>query len=260
MLSQDQLQHVLGQTAYGSDGEKLGKVARVFLDNASGAPEWVTVHTGLFGTRESFVPAGDAALGDDGLTLPFSKDAVKAAPQVDADEGELSPEEEAELYRHYQLDYTMADDGSDSASTRETGDESRGTGYQSTDDAMTRSEERLHVGTERVATERVRLRKYLVTEEKTITVPVTREEVRIETVPIGEESADDLTDAAAISAAEAQVILSEERVVVTTESVPVERVRLRKESVTEEQQVHEQLRKERIETEGDITESGRADA
>lgn len=257
MLSQEQLQHVLGQTAFGADGDKLGKVSRIFLDNASGLPEWVTVQTGLFGTRESFVPASDAELTDAGVTLPFGKDAVKAAPQVDADEGELSPAEEAELYRHYQLQYTTA--SSDDIAMSPTGESTdvRGTtGYQGTDDAMTRSEERLHVGTERVATERVRLRKYVVTEEKTITVPVTHEEVRLERVPIGEESGDDLTDPADISAAEAQVILTEERVVVSKETVPVERVRLRTETVTENQQVSEQLRKERIETEGDIVDGG----
>lgn len=253
MLSPDQLRHVLGQTAYGADGEKLGKVSRIFLDNASGLPEWVTVQTGLFGTRESFVPAGDAELTDSGITLPFGKDAVKAAPQVDADSGELSPEEEAELYRHYQLAYTTPS-ADDDVATAETSGGYLGqtTSAQGSDDAMTRSEERLHVGTRRVATERVRLRKYVVTEEKTITVPVTHEEVRLERVPMGEEAADDLTDASDIAAAEAQVILSEERVVVSKESVPVERVRLRKETVTEQQQVTEQLRKERIETEGDI--------
>lgn len=247
MISQDQLQDVLGQTAYGSDGEKLGKVSRVFLDNASGLPEWVTVQTGLFGTRESFVPAGDATLGGDGLTVPFTKEAVKQAPQVDAEQGELSPEEEAELYRHYQLDYTMAetdDTLAQPAETMETG---------SPDDAMTRSEERLRVGTEKVATGRVRLRKYIVTEEQTITVPVTREEVRLERVPIGEDDADEATDGSDLSEAEHEVVLTEERVVVTKETVPVERVKLAKETVTEDQQITEQLRKERIETEGDVT-------
>lgn len=245
MLSQDQLQNVLGQTAYGSDGAKLGKVGRVFLDNTSGLPEWVTVQTGLFGTRESFVPAGDAVLSDEGLTLPFSKDAVKDAPQVDADQGELSPEEEAELYRHYQLDYvTTADED-------RTTDEYQATG-QSTDDAMTLSEERLRVGTERVATGKARLRKYLVTEEQTITVPVTREEVRLEREPITDGNVAEATGGADLSEAEHEIVLTEERVIVTKETVPVERVKLAKETVTQDQQVTEQVRKERIETEGEI--------
>ncbi len=252
MLSQEQLQNVLGETAYGSDGEKLGKVARVFLDNASGAPEWVTVQTGLFGTRESFVPAGDAVLGEEGLTLPFAKDAVKDAPQVNAEQGELSPEEEAELYRHYQLDYTTnTADSSASTGTGETADAST-TDVQTTDDAMTLSEERLRVGTEKVATGRVRLRKYIVTEEQTITVPVTREEVRLERVPITDGNVDEATDGIDLGEAEHEVVLTEERVVVTKETVPVERVALAKETITEDQQVTEQVRKERIETEGDV--------
>jgi len=247
MLSQDQLQNVLGQTAYGSNGEKLGKVGRVFLDNASGLPEWVTVETGLFGSRESFVPASEAVLGDEGLTVPFTKDAVKEAPQVDADQGELSPEEEAELYRHYQLDYTTGD--LDETPAQPVGTP---TDVQGTDDAMTLSEERLGVGTEKVPTGKVRLRKYIVTEEQTITVPVTREEVRLERVPVTDATIDEATDGPDLSEAEHEVVLTEERIVVTKETVPVERVSLAKETVTEDQQVTEQVRKERIETEGEV--------
>lgn len=253
MLSSDQLQNVLGSTAYDADGDKLGKVSRVFLDNASGLPEWVTLQTGLFGNRESFVPAGDAVLGDEGLTLPFSKDAVKDAPQVDADEGQLTPAEEAELYRHYHLDYTMADDDTIQQSTDTGTVENSGMG-QNPDDAMTLSEERLRVDTEKVATGRVRLRKYVVTEDQTITVPVSHEEVRLERVPMAEADADDVYDEADLAGAETEVVLTEERVVVTKETVPVQRVHLAKETVTEDQQVTEQVRKERIETDGGITE------
>jgi uncharacterized protein (TIGR02271 family) len=116
-----------------------------------------------------------------------------------------------------------------------------------TDDAMTRSEERLDVGTEREAVGRARLRKYVVTENVTTTVPVTREEVRIEREPITDANIDQAMDGPAISEEEHEVTLHAERPVVATEAVPVERVRLGKETVTEEETISADVRKEQIE-------------
>ncbi len=79
-------------------------MGQVYLDDETGRPEWVTVRTGLFGTKETFVPMSDASMADGGLAVPFSKDVVKDAPRVDV-EGHLSKQEEAQLYQHYGLDY-----------------------------------------------------------------------------------------------------------------------------------------------------------
>ncbi len=119
-----------------------------------------------------------------------------------------------------------------------------------TDDAMTRSEERLRVGTERVEAGRARLRKYVVSENVTQTVPVTREEVRVEREPITDANIGNAMDGPAISEEEHEVVLHEERPMVAKEAVPVERVRLTKDAVTEEHTVSEEVRKEVIETEG----------
>ena len=116
---------------------------------------------------------------------------------------------------------------------------------------MTRSEERLNVGTEREATGRVRLRKYVTTEHVTQTVPVQREEVRIEREPITDANRGAAMSGPGISEEEHEVVLHEERPVVEKETVPVERVRLDKETVTDEVTVDEEVRKERIETDGD---------
>jgi uncharacterized protein (TIGR02271 family) len=113
---------------------------------------------------------------------------------------------------------------------------------------MTRSEERLRVGKEQVETGRARLRKYIVTEDVQTTVPVSREEVRIEREPITEANRDAAVAGPDLSEEEHEVTLTEERPVVGKETVPVERVRLGKEQVTEEKQVSEQVRKEQIET------------
>src|SRR5688572_19710063 len=100
MISQDQVQQLIGCTAYDSNGDKIGKVGQVYFDDATGEPEWATVNTGLFGTSESFVPIRDAEFSGDRLVVRHDKDRVKDAPNV-GDDGHLSPEEERTLYSHY---------------------------------------------------------------------------------------------------------------------------------------------------------------
>lgn len=111
---------------------------------------------------------------------------------------------------------------------------------------ITRSEERLNVGTEQAESGRARLRKYVVTEDVTQTVPARRETVRVEHEPIpeGERSAGSSPDA--FTESEHEVVLHEERPVVSKEQVPVERVRMVTETETGQAEVREQARKERI--------------
>jgi uncharacterized protein (TIGR02271 family) len=134
----------------------------------------------------------------------------------------------------------------DSQVVREFTVRGRDTSGPTTDEAMTRSEERLHVGTENVQTGRARLRKYVVTETVTTSVPVSHEEVRLEREPITEANRDAALSGPAISEEEHEVTLHAERPVVAKEAVPVGRVRLGTETVTQEKQVTEQVRKEQI--------------
>jgi uncharacterized protein (TIGR02271 family) len=256
VITEHQLNSVIGGTAAGADG-KLGTVGEVYLDDETGRPEWATVRTGMFGTKESFVPLADADLAGDEVRLPYDKDKVKHAPQIDTD-GHLSPTEEAELYRYYGIG-----SGTDAAftETTTTGTDDHGanghgtvghdTSGPTTDDAMTRSEERLNVGTRSQEVGRARLRKYVVTENVTETVPVSREEVRLEREPITDANVGSAMDGPAISEEEHEVVLHAETPVVEKEAVPVERVRLDKTTVTEQEQVSEGLRKEEIDVEGD---------
>ena len=257
-IDQNQINDVIGQTVHGPDGEKIGQAGQIYLDDATGRPEWVTVHTGLFGTKESFVPLAQAQVTSEGVRVPFAKEAVKDAPRVDADQGHLSPEEEAELYRHYGLERPqLGHEGPVDSSTGEAvagrgqaGTVGHDTSGPDTDDAMTRSEERLDVGTQTEEAGRARLRKYVVTEQQSVTVPVTREEVRVEREPITEANRDAALSGPDISEEEHEVTLREERPVVAKEAVPVERVRLAKDTVTDEVEVSDEVRKERIQTEG----------
>jgi uncharacterized protein (TIGR02271 family) len=265
MLDENQIQSVMGNDVYSSDGEKIGRAGTVYLDDQSGRPEWVTVNTGLFGMNESFVPLQSATFADNRLTVPFTKDVVKDAPNVDPDEGHLSPEEEERLYRHYGVsggvggdidrDTTRtgyaAGDLDDDRRRGDLGRDDRGdTSGPDTDRAMTRSEEELRVGTEKREAGRARLRKYVTTEQQQVTVPVSREEVRVEREPITDANRDEAMSGPEISEEEHEITLHEEKPVVATEAVPVERVRLDKERVTDEEQVTGEVRKEHIEADG----------
>ncbi|MBJ7451371.1 MAG: PRC and DUF2382 domain-containing protein [Blastococcus sp.] len=296
MIGTETLDRVIGKDVYDEAGQKIGSAGEVYLDDETGQPEWVTVRTGMFGTKESFVPIRDADLTDDGLRVPVSKDRVKDAPKIDTD-GHLSPQEEQELYRYYGMgtgttgrtettrtettrtgtNRTSDMDVEDTSGRHMAGTGTVGTGTAgmaatgrtdtdtdtnrhgtvgrdtsgpTTDDAMTRSEERMSVGTTSEEAGRARLRKYVVSENVTQTVPVSHEEVRVEREPITDANVGNAMDGPAISEEEHEVTLHAERAVVDKEAVPVERVRLDKTTVTEQEQVSADLRKEEIEVDG----------
>jgi uncharacterized protein (TIGR02271 family) len=238
-----------GQDLIGRDGDKLGTIEEIYLDTETDQPEWALVTTGLFGSKQSFVPISGASRAGDGMSVPFDKATVKDAPTVDPD-GRLSESEEQQLYRHYGLDYggtsgsgTPSDRGDD---VRDRDAVGRDTSGPTTDDAMTRSEEELRVGTADREAGRVRLRKYVVEDEVTRTVPVRREEVRVEREPITDANVGDAMAGPEISEEEHEVVLHEEEPVAEKRTVPKERVRLDKDAHTEEREVSETLRKEEI--------------
>jgi uncharacterized protein (TIGR02271 family) len=255
MIGTETLDRVIGKDVYDEAGQKIGSAGEVYLDDETGQPEWVTVRTGMFGTKESFVPIRDADLTNDGLRVPVSKDRVKDAPKIDTD-GHLSPQEEQELYRYYGMGTgttgrtERTDTTTGMAADNRHGTVGRDTSGPTTDDAMTRSEERMTVGTATEEAGRARLRKYVVSENVTQTVPVTHEEVRVEREPITDGNVGNAMDGPAISEEEHEVTLHSERAVVEKEAVPVERVRLDKTTVTEQEQVSADLRKEEIEVDG----------
>jgi uncharacterized protein (TIGR02271 family) len=250
-----------GRTVVGSDGEKIGKLSEIYEDRETGKPEWATVSGGLFGATSNFVPLAGASSAGKDVRVQVTKDQVKDAPGLESD-GELSEQDEQRLFEHYGVPYTSAGSttahGAPSTGQPTTGPGRSGAGGPggqdtsgpTTDDAMTRSEEELRVGTAEREAGRARLRKYVVTEMQTRTVPVRHEEVRVEREPITDSNRDAALDGPEISEEEHEVILHEEEPVVEKRAVPKERVRLDTEPVTEEREVSEQVRKEQIETEG----------
>src|SRR3954465_2932855 len=173
-FQKDDLLQTRGQDLYDNDGEKIGKIEEIYLDADTGAPEWALVNTGLFGTKSTFVPLRDATEDGGSVRVPYEKAQVKGAPSIDPD-GELSQQQESELYRHYGLDYSEsrsdsglpeggAGTGTTTGTGTGTGTRGRGTGQDTsgpnTDDAMTRSEEELQVGKTQQERGRARLKKY----------------------------------------------------------------------------------------------------
>ncbi|MHA7280920.1 PRC and DUF2382 domain-containing protein [Arthrobacter sp. MDT2-2] len=312
MLTMNDLDPLLRRrsTVVTGEGDKVGTVGVVYLDDADDRPSWVTVHTGLFGTRESFVPLEGASVQGHDLVVAYPRDLIRHAPSVDRD-GHLSPEDEAALYRHYGLrgvapvprpataeqapehdaSRTMPPSAASSAASSAAPSAAPGAAPGAAPEAVTgetaapgmhtagssdatpaptaartqggthlhdeggtpwvvRSEERLRVGTEQYEAARVRLRKYVVTEEATMTVPLKREELRIEVEPI---SSPVRLEAEGVPFQEESVelVAREELAVLSKETVPVERVSMRTVEVTGRTTVREDVRKERIASSAD---------
>ncbi len=312
MITKEQVPQVVGRPAFDLSHHKVGDVGQVYVDTETGEPEWMTIRTGLLGTKETFVPLRSAELHGDEVLVPFGADRIKHAPRVTTRDGELPASEEARLYDYYGLPYrpyesggqagaeatgeSLAPDvgvpgggaaagyaipprqgegsavdlpehttGEGMAPGADVGDEAQeraafdtdapiraryepeaGADYQS----MIRSEERLLVGKKWQEIGRARLHKYVVTEEQEQTIPVREERVKVTYEPISESEREQLHTTPTIGESDSEVVLRAEQPVVETETVPVERVRLDKETVVRDETVTKPVRKERIEVEG----------
>ena len=241
-----------GRTLFDRDGGRIGTINAIYLDDRTGQPEWALVNTGLFGTKSSFVPLAQAFQSDNDVLVLYDKQLVLDAPRIDPD-GHLSEAEERQLWRHYGLDYDTTDRSVATGRARV----GRDTSGPSTDDAMTRSEEELRVSTTQREQGRVRLRKYVTTEQVQQTVPVRRERVRLEREPITDANLGAAPTGPDLSEAEHEVVLREEEPVVEKRVVPKERVHLDKDTVTGEERVAEPVRKEQIEVQDEDETGGR---
>jgi len=298
MIDTNTIPSIIGATARDRHGDTVGSVQQVYVDDQDGHARFAAIATGS-GTAGSFVPLDDAEFVGGELRVGYSRTAIDGAPRVSGTS--LSVEEERRIAEHYAAagdatgsgspvgatgapiddDLAGSDDteggGTVSAephaaetvhtdrSTDRAGRAATSTRSRSDadDDAMTRSEERLQVRTEWVPTGRVRLRKYIVSEERQITVTVHREEVALEHLPLPDRAVDrgtvdvDASDAAALTSQGGRgnrdivLDLAEERIIVTKEIVPVERVTLRVGTVTEQRVVTEDVSHEEIEFDGD---------
>lgn len=250
-------------TVYDSNGDKIGSVKQVYTDDTTGDPQFVTVNTGLFGTRESFVPVRGATARGDDIHVPYTKDFVKDAPNIDAD-GHMDESEQDQLFRYY--DYSgggystgMGDrDVSTGIGDRDVSTGVGGVGDttldrdrdvdldRGDDDSIVRREEQLRVGTERVETGRLRIRKHVVTEQQNVTVPVEREEFEVVREPL-----DGTSGSGSLGEDEIAVTTHEERPVVDKEVVDAERIGVEKRTVTDQERVSADVSKEQVDVDRD---------
>jgi len=257
MLTDRELAAAVGGTAYGPDGEVIGTVRHFLADDRTGTPTWAVLSTAPDASGLAVVPVLDAEWTGGELRLPVTRAAAERAPAVGSVE-HLDPGEEAGLRRHYGL-VRQGPDGEGTVGDATVGEQSGTTagGAQPADGAMTRSEERLRVRTEQVPATRVRLVKYVVTEEVQLTVPVRREEVRLEEVPLdapdpgpGESLAPEresgLGAAPQAGGLPEEIVLHREEPVVSVRVVPAERVRLRTDVVEGQERVSGQVQREQI--------------
>lgn len=255
-------------TVYAQDGEKIGKVSAVYLDAQTSEPTFVAVSTGLFGSNVTFVPLNQATQNGEEITVPYTKEFIKDAPNI-AEDGELSNAEEQNLYEYYSLPanygngYTgtetetaYAGNGVATGETAYTGTETARTDRTAAgaDGNVTAHEERLNVSTETTAREtgKLRLRKHVTSHTETVEVPVRREEIVVERVPVdGEKVVDNYDFDGKDANVDVTVTAHEERPVVSKETVATESVNVSKEVHTDTETVSGEVRKETIEIDGD---------
>lgn len=235
----DRLQQMEGCDVVAQDGEQIGKVEEIFVDLETREPEWLGIGTGLLRTKRVLVPLAGAEIQDDIVRVPYDKEMVKSSPDVDEDQ--IPQDVEAQLYSYYGVpastersDTLLAEGGPTETPAR--ADQA----------SVTRSEEELRVGTRSTEAGRVRLRKYVETEPVTQSVELTYETAEVERMPINQPA-----DAGEIGEEEVEVALSMDEPVVTKETVAKEQVFVRKGTETTQQEVSGEVRKERVEVEGD---------
>jgi hypothetical protein len=183
MLPAKNIQSIIGATLYGPDDVKLGRISQVLVDAADGHPTWAEVHVGTLGRHTTYVPLDQATWEHDDVYVPYDKDLVKNAPQIDGDGG-LSPEQESELGRYYSGERGGVPSDSDGA--RASVDDSTADAphdaapAQQLDENGVLWEERVVVMKKRVPVAKVHLETTTVTENQEVTADVQKERVVVE--------------------------------------------------------------------------------
>ena len=242
-MTTESLQSARGQTVYGADGGKIGSIEELFVDEQTGKPEWIGVGTGMLGTKRVLVPVVGMEPSDDGFRVPYSKDQVKDTPDIDSDE--ISQETEAQLYAHYGIDYgeSRSDTGLPEGGTPTGGAPSSATVGEAD---VVRSEEELNVGKRETGRGRARLHKWVESEPVEMDVELKQETARVTREPI-----DQPVSGAEIGEEEVEVELRGEEAMVQKETVAKERIGIDKDVTTERETVRDEVRKERVEVEGE---------
>jgi uncharacterized protein (TIGR02271 family) len=272
-----------GYTVYDPDGDKIGKVDDLFVDE-NDQPEYIGVKMGLLGTRSTLIPWQMVEVREADSTLIVSADDghVKDGPTFD-DDKEITPEFESEVYSYYGLQQSgstedrgtyaeystgttgesagpgMAMGDTDSGEFREHPPQQEGVSGEGAEDLededelrVQRTEEELAAGTREREAGAMRIRKRVRTDREQIEVPTRHEEVTVDRVPVEEGEATE----AEIGEDEVRVPVTEEEVVVEKRPVAKEEVRIRKDVVEDTETVEADVRREEVEVEDDTERRG----
>ncbi len=244
-MTLDRLNEMQGANVYDAAGDKIGAVEEIFYDEQTNQPEWIGIGTGFFGSKRVLVPVPGASFEGGEVRVPYSKDQVKNAPDIDGDE--ISQDLEYQLASYYGLDYSEQRSGTGLPEGSAGMTETTGTTDVSADRDITRSEEELRVGKQQVGAGSVRLRKWVETEPVQMDVELQRETARIEREPINQP-----VSGAELGEQEIDVTLRAEEPVVQKQTVAKERITVEKDVEVERQTVADEVRKERVDVEGDV--------
>ncbi len=276
-----------GYEVYDRDGDKIGKVEDLFVDERD-EPEYLGVKMGLFGLSGTTLVPWELCREDksqERIEVEAESDRVKDAPTFDDDEG-ITPEYERKVHDHYGLAgedlesrssygayYSDGDDLDEDGEREGSGETGPGIAMGDTDSGefrehppeqegvnqpgsdlededelrVQRSEEELVAGTRERETGSVNVRKRVRTEREQLRVPKKREEVKVDRVPVEEGRASEEE----IGDDEVSMPVTEEEVVVSKRPEVKEEVRIRKEVEEDEEVVEEDVRKEEIEVDDD---------
>ncbi|MDF1503654.1 PRC and DUF2382 domain-containing protein [Roseisolibacter sp. H3M3-2] len=221
------------------DDDKVGRVDDLIC-SPDGSIRYLDVDLGgFFNTRHVALPIGAAQVdraNDVVWVMGMTKDQIKALPEYTGDAGLIDDGYESRtrgVYGSQAADRDLYDQGRFYAA--------RG-GEGAREARLVLSEEQLSVGKRQVQAGEVGIRKTVETEHVRESVPLMREEVTIERHPV---SADAYRGDLDIGEDEIRVPLMREEAVVEKRVVPTEEVVLRKQAVTEQQEVEADLRRER---------------
>ena len=260
-----------GYEVYDPNGEKIGKVDDLFVDEYD-QPEYLGVKIGFLGTKSTLIPWEIASADEEGRRIEVSveKGKAKDGPAFD-DDREITPEYENEVRSYYGLEgmqgseqrgaygeYYGDEPGHVGPGIREgdteTGEfrghsaedegvhQSHGSDLEDEDELrVQRTEEELRTGTREREAGKLNVRKRVRTDREQVRVPTKHEEVSVERVPVNEEGT-----GAEIGEDEVSMPVVEEEAVVGKQSVVKEEIRVRKDVVEDEEVVEEDVRKEEV--------------
>lgn len=223
-----------------SDGVPYGTLDELFVGRTTGEPEFAFV--AVAGKRVA-VPLAGARRENDVVVLPLDADRVRSAPAVQREVTSIPPEAGERVLEYFGLTGPAAEP------TAPTTPVAAATGAED-EGEVTVSEEELVVDKRPAVTERVRLRKVIVEEEVTIAVTLRREELRIEREPVDPDTPVERANGdGQLVEGELEFVLLAEQPVVERRVVPVERIRVARDTVVEHERISGQVRKEHAEVE-----------